>query len=277
MKLARIGNKGAERGVVGIGDTWFDADQLIGDLDADFWSRPLPSVQQIAELPQIGIQGERWGCPLTKPPAIIGIGQNYAAHAAESGSLAPTEPIIFLKLENCLGGANDEVSFPAQYTSVDWEVELGVIIGKPAWRLADESTALDHVAGYVLANDLSERELQIKHSGGQWSKGKCLPGFAPLGPWVVTPDEFDPTTAELRSWVNGEPRQDSNTRDMIFPVTTLIHALSQFMRLESGTLILTGTPQGVAMSGKFPYLSDGDVVTAEIPGLGRQEFTLRAQ
>ena len=144
------------------------------------------------------------------------------------------------------------------------------MIGEPALYLDSPEAAAAHIAGYVTADDLSERDFQQTVSGGQWSKGKSAPGFAPLGPWFVTADEFDPSDVRLRSWVNGEPRQDSTSADMIFDVHVLVHHLSQYLALEPGDLILTGTPQGVAMSGNFPYLKAGDVVEIEVDGLGRQ-------
>jgi 2-keto-4-pentenoate hydratase/2-oxohepta-3-ene-1,7-dioic acid hydratase in catechol pathway len=149
-------------------------------------------------------------------------------------------------------------------------VELGVVIGKHASYLETPSESLGHIAGFVLCNDLSERDFQLVESGGQWSKGKSAPGFNPTGPWLVTPDEVDHRALGLRSWVNGEPRQDSSTADMIFGVEHLIWHLSQYLALEPGDLVLTGTPEGVALSGRFPYLSPGDVVELEIDGLGRQ-------
>lgn len=212
-----------------------------------------------------------------RPGTVLCIGQNYAAHAAESGAEPPERPIVFFKTPNTVAGPDDDVVIPRGATTVDWEVELGVVIGRPAWQLADVAAAEHHIAGYVLANDLSERRWQLEESGGQWSKGKSAPGFCPLGPWVVTPDEFDPGDVRLRSWVNGAPRQDSTTADMIFSPAEIVHHLSQYLRLEAGDLILTGTPEGVALSGRFPYLTAGDVVEVEIDGLGCQHQTYVAQ
>jgi 2-keto-4-pentenoate hydratase/2-oxohepta-3-ene-1,7-dioic acid hydratase in catechol pathway len=195
---------------------------------------------------------------------------NYAAHAAESGSAPPEVPIMFLKPPNTVTGPYDDVRIPRGSTKTDWEVELGVVIGRRALYLDSPDRSLEHVAGFVLANDLSERAFQLEVSGGQWSKGKSAPGFNPLGPWLVTPDEVKHQDLGLRSWVNGDPRQDSSTADQVFDVATIVHHLSQFMCLEPGDLILTGTPEGVALSGRFPYLAPGDVVEMEIDGLGRQ-------
>jgi 2-keto-4-pentenoate hydratase/2-oxohepta-3-ene-1,7-dioic acid hydratase in catechol pathway len=205
---------------------------------------------------------------------VICIGMNYAAHAAESGSEPPTIPILFLKTPNTVVGPNDTVTIPRGSVKTDWEVELGIVIGTRAAYLDSPEESMAHVAGFVLANDVSERDFQMTVSGGQWSKGKIAFGFNPTGPWLVTPDEVDHHALGLRSFVNGEPRQDSNTSDMIFSVEHIVHHLSQYVTLEPGDLILTGTPQGVALSGKYPYIAPGDVVEVEIDGLGhqRQEF-----
>ncbi|MEO6117064.1 MAG: fumarylacetoacetate hydrolase family protein, partial [Pseudolysinimonas sp.] len=159
-------------------------------------------------------------------------------------------------------------------TKTDWEVELGVVIGTRASNLDSPAQSRAHIAGFVAANDLSEREWQLEISGGQWSKGKSAPGFCPVGPWLVTPDEVNDSDLHVQSWVNGEPRQDSSTTDFIFDVDTIIYELSQYLTLEPGDLILTGTPAGVGLSGRFPYLKAGDVVEIEVAGLGhqRQEY-----
>jgi 2-keto-4-pentenoate hydratase/2-oxohepta-3-ene-1,7-dioic acid hydratase in catechol pathway len=226
-------------------------------------------------LPPLDIaDSERIGAPIAKPGAVICIGMNYAAHAAESGSAPPTIPILFLKTPNTVVGPNDTVAIPRRSFKTDWEVELGVVIGRRASYLADPSESIDHIAGFVTANDLSERTFQLEESGGQWSKGKSAAGFNPTGPWLVTPDEVDYRNLRLRSWVNGEPRQDSTTADLIFDVDFIVWHLSQYMVLDPGDLVLTGTPEGVALSGRFPYLKAGDVCEIEIEGLGhqRQEF-----
>jgi 2-keto-4-pentenoate hydratase/2-oxohepta-3-ene-1,7-dioic acid hydratase in catechol pathway len=167
-------------------------------------------------------------------------------------------------------GPHDPVTIPKGSEKTDWEVELGVVVGRRASYLDSPEDSMRHVAGFVLADDLSEREWQLNVSGGQWSKGKSAPGFSPVGPWLVTPDEVDHGKLGLRSWVNGEPRQDSTTADMVFGVEHLVWHLSQFMALEPGDLILTGTPEGVALSGRYPFLEPGDVLEIEIDGLGRQ-------
>jgi 2-keto-4-pentenoate hydratase/2-oxohepta-3-ene-1,7-dioic acid hydratase in catechol pathway len=189
----------------------------------------------------------------------------------------PAQPVVFYKAPNTVVGPDDDILIPRGSEKTDWEVELGVVIGRTARYLDSPEQALDHIAGFTLSNDVSERAFQLEASGGQWSKGKSCETFNPLGPWLVTPDEVDLAGGlRLRSWVNGEPRQDSTTADMIFNVGFLIWHLSQFMVLDPGDLLNTGTPQGVALSGRFPYLAAGDVVELEIDGLGRQRGELRA-
>lgn len=221
-------------------------------------------------LPQIAVDGLRVGAPIARPHAVLCIGMNYAAHAAESGSAPPALPVLFLKTPNTVGGPDDPVRIPPHSKKTDWEVELGVVIGQQASELASPEDAAGCIAGYVVANDLSERTWQLEESGGQWSKGKCLPGSTPVGPWFVPADEIDAGNLRLRSWVNGEPRQDSSTADLVFSVPYVVHHLSQYLTLEPGDLILTGTPEGVALSGRFDYLRPGDVVEIEVEGLGRQ-------
>jgi len=255
----------------------YDLSVLTADIDGAFLAADGigRTRQALADgaLPALRLDGLRVGPPVARPSAIVCIGMNYAAHARESGAEPPSSPVVFLKTPNTMAGPNDVARIPRNSTRTDWEVELGVVIGRRTSYLADREEALAHVAGYVAANDLSERTFQIDESGGQWSKGKCAPGFSPLGPWLVPADEIDPSALRLRSWVNGEPRQDSTTADMIFDVGHIVHHLSQYMALEPGDLVLTGTPEGVALSGRYPYLRDGDVVEIEIEGLGRQRQT----
>lgn len=272
MKLMRVGALGAEIPVVEVDGRTYDASEF-GDFTADFFDGGPQRLRELVadgELPEIDITGARLGAPLVRPQAVICIGQNYAAHAAESGAEPPARPIVFFKTPNTVAGPNDTVTIPKASQKSDWEVELAIVIGSPAAYCPSAEEAASHIAGYVLANDLSEREFQLEHSGGQWSKGKCVKGYLPLGPWIVTPDEFDPSDVAIRSWVNGEPRQDSRTADMIFDCAEIVRDLSQYMQLEPGDVISTGTPQGVALSGRFPYLDAGDVVEIEIEGLGRQ-------
>lgn len=275
MRLGRLGEPGAERPVVLDGDRVFDIGDLTTDIDGAFWATNGPQRVRAALdsgdlIERQGAAAQRVGAPIARPGAVICIGMNYVAHAAESGSAPPQEPIMFLKTPNTVVGPRDDVFIPRGSVKTDWEVELGVVIGRRASYLASPEESLSHVAGFTVANDLSERDFQMTVSGGQWSKGKCAPGFNPTGPWVVTPDEVDHGRLRLRSWVNGQPRQDSSTSDMIFSVEHIVHHLSQYLTLEPGDLVLTGTPEGVALSGRFPYLSAGDVVEVEIEGLGRQ-------
>ncbi len=207
-------------------------------------SRRIAAALEAGTLPEIDISGRRIGAPIARPSAVICIGQNYAAHAAESGAAAPTQPIIFLKTPNTITGPYDPIGIPPRATTFDWEVELGVVIGARAAYLESPEAAAEVIGGYLVANDLSERDYQTVHSGGQWSKGKVVKDSMPLGPCLVTADAIDPHRLRLASWVNGEPRQDSNTSDMIFPVEDIVWRLSQYMRLEPGDVISTGTPQG---------------------------------
>jgi 2,4-diketo-3-deoxy-L-fuconate hydrolase len=273
MKLARLGNLGEEIPVLIKGDRYFDLSGVVHDLDGSTLSRD--GLARIAaasgSLPEIEHpELLRVGSPVARPSAIICVGLNYAAHAAESGAKPPTSPVIFLKTPNTIGGPYDPVDIPRKSVKTDWEVELAVVIGERALYLDSQADSARHIAGYTLANDLSEREFQIEVSGGQWSKGKSSPGFSPLGPWLLTTDEVDTTDLRLRSWVNGEPRQDSTTADLIFNVDFIVWHLSQFLALEPGDVIMTGTPAGVALSGRFPYLKQGDIVELEIDKLGRQ-------
>ena len=273
MKLARLGEVGRETPVLIDGERFLDLSGVVADIDADALSpaglaRIAASVDSLPELADAA--SLRVGAPVVRPSAIICVGLNYAAHAAESGAQPPASPVIFLKTPNTIGGPNDVVDIPRKSVKTDWEVELAVVIGERALYLDSPADSAKHIAGYTVANDLSEREFQIEVSGGQWSKGKSAPGFSPLGPWLVTADEVDSTNLRLRSWVNGEPRQDSSTADLIFDVNFIVWHLSQFLALEAGDVIMTGTPEGVALSGRFPYLKAGDVVEIEIEGLGRQ-------
>jgi len=281
MRLARLGPLGAERPVLLDGDRVLDLAALTPDLDGGFFAaggldrvREALTAGALPELP--GAASLRVGAAVARPSAVLCIGMNYAAHAAESGARPPEQPVVFLKTPNTVGGPDDTVQLPKDSTKTDWEVELGVVIGRRASYLASPGDSFAHVAGFVVVDDLSERTFQLEASGGQWSKGKCAPGFAPTGPWLVTPDEVDHRALQLRSWVNGQPRQDSSTRDMVFDVEHLVWHLSQFMALEPGDLVLTGTPEGVALSGRFPYLQPGDVVEIEIDGLGRQRHEMTA-
>ncbi len=274
MKFAQIGAPGAEQPVLVHGDRHYSLQSITPAINGDFLSNGGPAAAAAAlaagTLPDVTSEDVRYGAPVVRPSAVVCVGLNYAAHAAESGAQPPEHPVIFLKTPNTVGGPDDAVSIPRGSTKTDWEVELGIVIGKRASYLDSPESARDHIGGFVVVDDLSERDFQLNVSGGQWSKGKSSPGFCPTGPYLVTPDEVDASNLRLRSWVNGEIRQDSSTADMIFDVENIVWNLSQYMALEPGDLICTGTPEGVALSGRFPYLKAGDVVEIEIEGLGRQ-------
>ena len=275
MRFARLGPIGQEVPVVLDGERVLDLRGITTDIDGGFLSSDGPARVAAAlaagALPALdGADALRVGAPIARPSAVYCIGMNYAAHAAESGSAPPENLVMFMKSPNTVVGPDDDLVIPRGSTKTDWEVELAVVIGRAAHALASESEARAHIAGFAVANDLSEREWQLEISGGQWSKGKSAPGFCPLGPWLVTPDEVDADDVGLRSRVNDEPRQDSRTADLIFGIDRIVWELSQRLVLEPGDLILTGTPEGVGLSGRFPYLSVGDVVDIEIDGLGHQ-------
>jgi 2-keto-4-pentenoate hydratase/2-oxohepta-3-ene-1,7-dioic acid hydratase in catechol pathway len=276
MKLMRIGAAGAERPVLWSDDgRHFDLTGLTRDIDGDFLAdggiEAARLAHHVAELPEIDVTGQRVGAPVARPGVVLCLGLNYAAHAIESGVALPPEPVIFYKAPNTVVGPYDELRIPPGSERTDWEVELAVVIGRRARYLRSPEEGLFCVAGYATSNDVTERALQLEHSGGQWSKGKSCETFNPLGPWLVPADEVaDPQELALRSWVNGEPRQDSSTKDMIFAVGWAIWHLSHVMVLDPGDVINTGTPPGVALSGRFPYLRPGDLVEVEVAGLGRQ-------
>jgi len=284
LKFIRLGPVGAERpAVIDEQGVVHDLSGLTADIDGAFLARggldAAARALAAGELPALDDPGDgsklRLGAPIARPMAVICVGMNYAAHAAESGSAPPTTTVIFFKHPNTVVGPFDDVLLPPGSHKTDWEVELGVVIGTRARYLSSPSEAMSHVAGYTVSNDVSEREFQRELSGGQWSKGKSSETFNPLGPWLVPADQVgDGSGLRLRSFVNGEPRQDSTTDDLIFDVAQLVFDLSQYLVLEPGDLINTGTPQGVGMSGRFPYLVAGDVMELEIDGLGRQRQTL---
>ncbi|MEU6731026.1 fumarylacetoacetate hydrolase family protein [Nonomuraea wenchangensis] len=278
MKLLRVGPVGQERPVV-----LDEAGNLrdIGEPDIDGAFLASGGVARVraaldrGDLPIVAEDGLRVGAPVARPGKIVCIGLNYRDHAAESGAEPPAEPVVFMKAADTMVGPYDEVLVPRNSVKTDYEVELAVVIGKRARYLESREEALEVVAGYAVANDVSEREFQLER-GGQWDKGKSCETFNPLGPWLVTADEVgDPQSLSLRLWVNGELRQDGDTKNMIFDVAEIVRYLSQFMVLEPGDVINTGTPAGVAMGmpGQ-PYLRAGDVVELEIEGLGRQRQTV---
>jgi 2-keto-4-pentenoate hydratase/2-oxohepta-3-ene-1,7-dioic acid hydratase in catechol pathway len=279
VELLRLGAVSEERPYVRAADgTVHDLSTITADIDGAFLAGDgiarARAALEAGDLPVADVEGLRIGAPIARPGAVVCIGMNYAAHAAESGSEPPERPIVFFKHPNTVVGPDDEVLVPRGSTKTDWEVELAVVIGKEARYVETDEEALACIAGYAVSNDVSERAFQLEESGGQWSKGKCCETFNPLGPVLVPADEVDPDNLYLKSWVNGEPRQDSNTRDMVFSVAALIRDLSQYMVLSPGDIVNTGTPEGVALSGRFAYLAPGDTMELEIQGLGRQKQTL---
>ena len=218
----------------------------------------------------------RLGAPMSRTGNFIAVGLNYAEHATETDADIPAEPILFNKAPSCLAGPNDDVLLPPGSTKTDWEVEIAFVIGRRA-SFVSEADALDHVAGYCICNDVSERAYQLE-LGGQWMKGKCFPTFGPLGPWLVTPDEVpDPQNLDLWMEVNGERVQHSSTRTMIFPIRHLVSYISRFMVLEPGDVVTTGTPPGVGLGMKPErYLKAGDTMRLGVDGLGVQEQRVRA-
>jgi len=276
MRLIRLGSSGAEKPAALLDDdnyidlsdvvddfneAFFAADRLdeIATIVADRWD----SAQPIGDL--------RIGSPIARPHQILCIGLNYSDPAAETGQPVPAEPILFTKSPNTMQGPNDPVQIPRNSVKTDWEVELGIVIGRRCSYLADEAAASAAIAGYTIVNDVSEREWQIER-GGQWSKGKSAPTFNPTGPWLVTPDEVgDVLNLSMYLDVDGKRWQDGSTSTMIFSPAFIVHYLSQFLTLEPGDLINTGTPPGVGLGAKPPtYLRGGETMTLGITGLGVQ-------
>ncbi|MER7315379.1 MULTISPECIES: fumarylacetoacetate hydrolase family protein [Streptomyces] len=284
MKLLRVGTAGAERpALLDRNGTLRDLSGFVTDIDGELLAdaSALARVRQAAQtpdvLPPLDAEGLRIGPPVARIGKIVCVGLNYHDHAAETGAAIPDEPIVFLKAPDTVVGPEDTVLVPRGSRKTDWEVELAVVIGRTARCLGSADEALGHVAGYATAHDVSEREFQLER-GGTWDKGKNCETFNPLGPWLVTADEVpDPQALGLRLWVNGELKQDGTTADQIFPVGEVVRYLSHFMTLYPGDVVNTGTPAGVAMGRPEPkpYLRAGDVVEAEVEGLGRQRQALK--
>lgn len=279
MKLLRYGQSGQEKpGIVDKNGVIRDLSGLVDDIAGDALSEQ--SLARLAEvdlssLPSVEV--DRYGPCVGKVGKFICIGLNYSDHAAESGLDVPPEPVIFAKATSAICGPNDTVEIPRGSTATDWEVELGVVIGKEA-KYIDEADALNHVAGYCVINDISERDFQIKHAG-QWTKGKSADTFGPIGPWLVTRDEIpDPQKLAMYLDVNGNRRQDGNTGTMVYGVAHVVAYLSQFMSLQAGDIISTGTPPGVGMGIKPEpiYLKAGDKMELGIEGLGVQRQNVMA-
>jgi 2-keto-4-pentenoate hydratase/2-oxohepta-3-ene-1,7-dioic acid hydratase in catechol pathway len=281
MKLLRVGEPGREIPAVRSDDgRILDISELTADVDGAFLAgdgvERVRAALAAGTLPELPNAGElRIGAPVARPGKVVCIGLNYRDHAEETGAKIPERPVVFMKAPYTVVGPQDTVLIPRGSTKTDYEVELAVVIGRTARYLESPEAALGHVAGYAVSNDVSEREFQIEYSA-QWDLGKSCETFNPLGPWLVTPDEAgDPGKLGLRLSVNGERRQDGSTANLIFDVAYVVWYLSQYMLLEPGDVINTGTPAGVAMGrADKPYLRPGDVVELEIDGLGtaRQEF-----
>ncbi len=278
MKLMRLGAPGAEKPAVRIDETsYIDVSDEVSDFDERFFGsggldRLRPLVDTRAAAGEIRLfAGERIGAPIARPHQIVCIGLNYSDHAAETGQAVPVEPILFTKSPNTLIGPYDDVRLPRGATKPDWEVELGIVIGRRTSYLDSVADARDAVAGFLVVNDVSERAFQLER-GGQWSKGKSAETFNPAGPWLATKDEIT-DVLDLDMWldVNGRRRQTGSTSTMIFDPWTIVHYLSQFMVLEPGDLINTGTPPGVGMGSTPPvWLQADDVMELGIAGLGDQ-------
>lgn len=272
MRIARFGAKGSERPAVMISDSQaVYVDHLIKDWNRDELEAGAYAKVQAADLTSltpVDIAGLRIGSPVARPTKLICIGLNYAKHAAESGMTPPPEPVVFMKAPDCLIGPNDEIAIPPNSTATDYEVELAIVIGKRALYLKSEAEARDYILGYSMSQDVSERHWQIERAG-QWVKGKSFPTFNPMGPQIVTADEFSPDDVRVYCTVDGEKRQDSRTSDLIFGISHIVWYLSQFMELMPGDVINTGTPEGVGMGFKpTKYLKAGQVVVTGIEGIG---------
>jgi len=277
MKLIRWGSIGQEKPGVLLNDQRFDLSPYFQDWDRDFFNNnglnSLNSVilEKVTDLQAIH-QDERWGSCIARPGKVLCIGLNYSDHAREAGMEIPKEPILFQKGSNTVVGPYDSVIIPRGSEKTDWEVELGMIIGKDARYVSSESEASEYIAGYCVSHDVSERAFQLER-GGQWTKGKSCDNFNPLGPWLVTPDEIpDVNNLTMTLKVNGDIMQNGSIGTMIFNCDYLVYYLSQFMTLEAGDLITTGTPPGVGMGKKPPrYLREGDEMELSIEGLGIQK------
>ena len=278
MKFVRYGELGNEGpGVLHLDGTLRDLGDLVGDIDPDTLASGRLMALDMAALDALprALGGVRIGCPIAHIGKVIGIGLNYREHAKESGAPIPAEPIVFLKANSSINGPYDDVVLPTQSTKTDWEVELGVVMGRVAKNVSEDD-ALKHVFGYVIVNDVSERGHQLER-GGQWTKGKSHDTFCPIGPWLVTRDEAgDEQALDLWCEVNGERLQHSNTADMIFSVAACVSYVSRFMTLYPGDVLTTGTPQGVGLGLKPPrYLASGNTMRLGVTGLGEQFQTIR--
>jgi 2-keto-4-pentenoate hydratase/2-oxohepta-3-ene-1,7-dioic acid hydratase in catechol pathway len=272
LKLARLGKIGSEKPAIVVSDIQA---VFVDDVIADFNRETLSSgaIQKLKKLdltnrPKVNIADYRLGSPVARPTKAICVGLNYAKHAKEAGAEPPQEPVIFMKAPDTVVGGFDDIVIPPNSVKTDYEVELCVVIGKDALYLESPAKAKEHILGYTISQDISERHWQIERSG-QWMKGKSFPSFNPIGPWIVTADDFNPHDVRLWTTVDGEKRQDSRTSDLIFGIDHCIWYISQFMELKAGDIVNTGTPEGVGMGFKpEKYLTAGQVVETGIDGLG---------
>ena len=274
MKLVRYGPPGREKpGLIDADGVLRDLSRKVKDIDADALApMTLSGLRKLDTRRLPAVKGRpRLGPCVATPSKFVAIGLNYTDHAKETGAPIPESPVVFFKTPSCIVGANDNIMIPMDSTQLDWEVELGVVIGRAA-RYVAAKDALRYVAGYCIVNDVSERDFQLKRGASQWGKGKCCDTFGPTGPWLVTSDEIkDPQNLDMWLDVNGERRQTGNTRTMIFGVAEVVADVSRYMTLVPGDIITTGTPPGVALGMKPPqWLKAGDVVTLGIAGLGEQ-------
>ena len=280
MRLIRWGATGAERPGVLLDGVRKDCSSLVTDYGPSFFrdgglARLRDALASGHALPDVPADA-RWGACIARPGKMVCIGLNYSDHATEIGAKEPREPIVFLKGTNCVVGPYDDVLIPRRSVKTDWEVELGIVISRDARYLDSPDDAAAHIAGWCIVHDVSEREFQVER-GGQWTKGKSCDTFAPTGPWLATPDEIaDVKALAMTCDVNGTRRQSGSTANMIFDPYFLVHYLSQFMTLEAGDLIATGTPAGVGMALKPPvFLAAGDVVEPTVEQLGAQRQVFR--
>jgi 2-keto-4-pentenoate hydratase/2-oxohepta-3-ene-1,7-dioic acid hydratase in catechol pathway len=271
MKLARIGAIGHEKPAIVEGDEAIFVDSLITDWDRNTLSDGAfekVAGSDLSKLPRVSIQGLRFGAPISKPTKLICVGLNYLAHIKEAGFDTPVEPVIFMKAPDSLTGPNDDVVIPPNSQATDYEVELAIVIGKRALYLDSPAESAEHILGYSISQDVSERHWQMERAG-QWVKGKSFPTFNPLGPLIVSADSINAHNLRLWCSVNGEMKQDSNTDDLLYGIDHIVWYISQFMELFPGDVINTGTPFGVGMGFKPPvYLKAGDVLKTGIEGIG---------
>ena len=279
MRIARLGEIHQEKpAIIGNDSESVFVDDIITDWNrTELENGALDKIRalNISDRPRVKISDFRIGSPVARPTKVICIGLNYAQHAIETGATPPPEPVVFMKAPDTVIGGFDEIIIPPNSHATDYEVEICAVIGKSALYLESEEEAQRHILGYTVSQDVSERHWQMERSG-QWMKGKSFPTFNPLGPWIVTSDEYDPNNVQLSCKVDEEERQNSRTSDLIFSINHCLWYLSQFMELKAGDIVNTGTPQGVGMGFKPPkYLKGGEVVESFIEGIGTIRSSIR--